>query len=78
MGGSGGPMPRTSKYAGRGRRRDARLPAVRATEEEATLVETAAALDGLSISYVVRAGAVTEARKRLRRRGLLPLPGEAS
>lgn len=70
-------MPRGSKYAGRGRRRDARLPPARVTEDEATLVETAAAIDGCSISYVVRAGAVTEARKRLRRRGLLPLP-EAS
>lgn len=67
-------MPRDSKYAGRGKGRDARLPAARVTEHEATLVEEAAALDGVGISYVVRAGALTEARKRLRRAGLLPLP----
>lgn len=66
-------MPRT-KYAGTGRGRDARLPAARVSESEATLIETAAELDGVTLSYLVRAGALTEAQKRLRRRGLLPLP----
>jgi hypothetical protein len=41
------------------------------TEAEIDLVELAAQLDQVHVSYLVRAGALTEARRRLRRAGRL-------
>jgi len=60
-----------TKYAGRNRHRDFKLPPAAVTLEEWELVEQAARADGVSISYLVRAGALTEARKRLLRAGLI-------
>lgn len=62
-------MPGT-KYAGRGRGRTARLPATAVSEEELAAVQTAAQVDGVTVAYVIRAGALAEAKKRLRRAGV--------
>lgn len=59
-----------TKYAGRNRGRDCKLPPAAVTEAELELVEQAALMDGVSVSYIVRTGALTEAKKRLRRAGV--------
>ena len=66
-------MPGT-KYAGRGKARTERLPAVAVSAEELEHVELAAKADRVSVAYLIRAGALTESKKRLRRAGLLPIP----
>jgi hypothetical protein len=63
---------RRSKYSGHHRRRPCKLPPAAVTEAEENLVELAAETDGVSVAYIVRAGAMAEARRRLRRAGLLP------
>lgn len=59
-----------TKYGGRNRGRDCKLPPAAVTEAELDLVEEAARADGVSVSYIVRCGALTESKKRLRRAGL--------
>ncbi len=59
-----------TRYSGRGRGRTSRLPATAVTEQELATVQLAAQVDGVTVAYLVRAGTLTEARKRLRRAGV--------
>ena len=63
-------MLKGTKYSGRGKGRTERLPAVAVTEQELRTVQLAAEVDQVTVAYLVRAGTLTEAKRRLRRAGV--------